>query len=118
MLFTDADVRFEPGAVGAGVAFAERAGVDLVSTFPRQIVRTFGELITVPSIFFVLLSYLPFPRMRNSADPAAAAGCGQYLLAHIDVPRSRRAHGVFRFDARRDQVAAGVPVGRAQDGSI
>ncbi len=108
LLFTDADVRFEPGAVGAGLAFAERTGVDLVSTFPRQIVRTLGELLTVPSIFFVLFSYLPFPRMRNSADPAAAAGCGQYLLACTATYRAVGGHTVCA-----DSMHDGIKLPRA-----
>ena len=103
LLFTDADVRFEPGAVGAGVAYAERAGVDLVSTFPRQIVRTLGELMTVPSIFFVLFSYLPFPRMRNTTDPAAAAGCGQFLFVRTPTYRAVGGHTVC-FDSMHDGI--------------
>ena len=54
LLFTDADVRFEPDAIGAGLAFASKREADLVSTFPRQIVGSIGELLTVPTIFFVL----------------------------------------------------------------
>jgi len=80
LLFTDADVRFEPDAVGTALSEADRLQADLISGFPRQITRTFAESLIVPMIFFVLFSYLPFPRMRLSNDPAASAGCGQFLF--------------------------------------
>ncbi len=108
VLFTDADVRFEPDAIGAGLAFAEKRKAALVSTFPRQIVDTLGELVTVPTIFFVLLGYLPFPRMRNTNDPAAAAGCGQYLLARTEVYRSVGGHS-----ACHDSMHDGIKLPRA-----
>ena len=81
VLFTDADVRLEPQAARRAVAFALESGSDLVSTFPRQICGSLGELLQVPMMFFLLFSYLPFGRMRNTLDPAASAGCGQFLLA-------------------------------------
>lgn len=103
LLFTDADVRFEPDAVGAGLAFAKAHNADLVSTFPRQIVRSLGELMTVPSVFFVLFSYLPFPRMRRTNDPAAAAGCGQFILARASKYRAIGGHTVC-FDSMHDGI--------------
>lgn len=81
VLFTDADVRLEPQAARRSVAFALESDAQLVSTFPRQICKTLGELLQVPMMFFLLFSYLPFGRMRQTLDPAASAGCGQFLLA-------------------------------------
>ncbi|MEM9373204.1 MAG: isopentenyl-diphosphate Delta-isomerase [Planctomycetota bacterium] len=80
LLFTDADVRLEPTAVRRAVAFALDSEAELVSTFPRQICGTLGELLQVPMMFFLLFSYLPFGRMRRTLDPSASAGCGQFLL--------------------------------------
>lgn len=81
VLFTDADVRPGPDAARRAVAFALESDAELVSTFPRQICGSLGELLQVPMMFFLLFSYLPFGRMRNTLDPAASAGCGQFLLA-------------------------------------
>lgn len=96
LLFTDADVRFEPDAVGRAVAFADQGGADLVSTFPRQVVGSVGEALLVPSIFFILFSYLPFSRMRRTSDPQAVAGCGQFILAKAGAYRTVGGHGVCR----------------------
>lgn len=96
ILFTDADVRFGPGAVGAAMSFAERSGADLVSTFPRQIVGTLGELLLTPTMFFVLMSFLPMGRMRRTPDPSASAGCGQFLLARREAYIESGGHAAFR----------------------
>lgn len=108
VLFTDADVRFEPEAVGAALAFARASGADLVSTFPRQIVRTPGEALLVPMIFFILFSYLPFGRMRSTNDPGAAAGCGQFVFTRTRAYRKVGGHAVCR-----DSMHDGIKLPRA-----
>jgi hypothetical protein len=62
---------------GGAVAFAEPGrGACLDLPAADRAARS-GELLTVPSIFFVLLSYLPFPRMRNTATtPRPRRGAG------------------------------------------
>ncbi|GIW73721.1 MAG: hypothetical protein KatS3mg103_0243 [Phycisphaerales bacterium] len=92
LLFTDADVRFEPTAIAQALAAWGRSStppptgpasdrpLGLISTFPRQVVRTPGEWLLVPMIFFLLFSYLPMGRMRRTTDPAASAACGQFIL--------------------------------------
>jgi glycosyltransferase involved in cell wall biosynthesis len=119
LLFTDADVRCAPGAV-RGALLAARAAAPgaggaagtggagggggtgggkpehgLVSTFPRQETASLAERLVVPMIFFILFSYLPFARMRRTKDPAASAGCGQFLLVRSDVYRAAGTHEAF-----------------------
>ncbi|HBS30107.1 MAG TPA: glycosyl transferase [Phycisphaerales bacterium] len=95
LLFTDADVRFEPDALRLGIAQARRLRADLISSFPRQITGTIGESVIVPMIHFVLFSYLPMGRMRRSRDPASSAGCGQFLLARREAYFASGGHGAF-----------------------
>jgi isopentenyl-diphosphate delta-isomerase type 1 len=95
LIFTDADVRFEPDAVRRSVGFARRRGLALASTFPRQVTGTLAERLIVPMIFFVLMSYLPTFRMRRSTTPAASAGCGQFLLVDREAYRSSGGHTAF-----------------------
>lgn len=84
MLFIDADVRIEPNGLLRTVSHAGSLDADgtlgLLSTFPRQVTRSLGEAMLVTSIFFILLSYLPFGRMRHTLDPSASAACGQFVL--------------------------------------
>ncbi len=103
LLFTDADVRFESDALRRSVAEAERLGVALLSTVPRQIVGSLSEALAVPMIHMLLLSYLPIGRMRTTDDPAASAGCGQFLLASADAYRATGGHSRFR-DSMHDGI--------------
>ena len=96
MLFTDADVRFEPGCVSRAVGEAEARGVGLLSTFPRQLVGSPGEALMVPMIFFLLFSYLPMGRMRRTSDPSASAGCGQFLFIRRDAYDATGGHEGFK----------------------
>ena len=85
VLFTDADVRFEPDSLRrtrAAQAAQSSPGrpIELLSAFPRERTGTISESLVVPLIHVILLSYLPFRRMRRTLDPAASAACGQFIL--------------------------------------
>lgn len=95
LLFTDADVRFGPECLARSLAEAHRLNADLVSTFPRQVTGSLGEALLIPLIHFILLSYLPFVRMRRTGDPAASAGCGQFLLVRREAYRASGGHAEF-----------------------
>lgn len=95
LLFTDADVRLAPNAVRRALDFALRSGAALVSTFPRQRIGSCGELLIVPMMFFLLLSYLPLLLMRRTCMRAASAGCGQFLLAERAAYRASGGHAAF-----------------------
>jgi len=103
LLFTDADVRFAPASLAPAVATAEGRGVELLSTFPRQEMRSLGERLFVPMIGFILFSYLPMGRMQRTLDPAASAGCGQYLLVRRETWLACGGHAAFR-DSMHDGI--------------
>jgi len=103
LLFTDADVRFEPDAVAMALDAAARRGACLVSTFPRQLTGSFLEHLVVPLIHFILLSYLPIAFMRRSTQPSASAGCGQFLLVERNAWQRAGGHASFR-DSMHDGI--------------
>lgn len=96
VLFTDADVRFEPDCVARTLARAESLGADLLSTVPRQVTGSWAEHAVIPLISFVLLSYLPMGRMRATTSPAASGACGQFILARRDAWIGSGGHAAFR----------------------
>lgn len=108
LVFTDADVRFAPECLSRAVALGERDNLGLVSAFPRQLVGTLGEALAVPMIFFILLMYLPFGRMRSTLDPAASAACGQFLCVRRDAYDASGGHQAFK-----DSMHDGVKMPRA-----
>jgi len=111
-LFTDADVRFEPDAVARALGFAQRANAALVSTVPREVTGSVGEMLLIPLIHFVLMGYLPFGRMRATLDPAASAACGQFILVSRAAYRASGGHEGFR-DSMHDGVKFPRAVRRA-----
>lgn len=108
LLFTDADVRFAPGALRRAAAEADRLGAGLLSTFPRQVTGSIGEHLVVPMMFYVLFGYLPMARMRRTNDPATSAGCGQFLLASVEAYGAAGGH-----ESCRDSMHDGIKLPRA-----
>jgi glycosyltransferase involved in cell wall biosynthesis len=108
ILFIDADVRLSRGCLGASIRQANSLNAGLLSTFPRQVTRTLGEALIVPLIHFILLSYLPFVRMRHTRDPASSAACGQYLFVRPDAYAASGGHASFK-----DSMHDGVKMPRA-----
>ena len=111
-LFTDADVRFEPGCMGLAVREAVARNLGLLSTFPRQIVGTPSEALLVPMIFFLLFSYLPMGRMRRTREASTSAGCGQFLLVRADAYAASNGHAAFK-DSMHDGIKMPRAVRRA-----
>ena len=112
-LFTDADVRLEPDAVARALGFALRSKSSLVSTVPREITGTIGEMLLVPLIHFVLMSYLPIGRMRSTLDPAASAACGQFILVSRAAYRAAGTGAEYGHAGFKDSMHDGVKFPRA-----
>ncbi len=96
LLFVDADVRLQPGAVEAICGFMQRhPGVMLSSGIPRQILGTFWERLLIPQIHFILMAYLPMASMRRTLDPGFAAACGQLLVVRKQAYRESNGHAAI-----------------------
>ena len=80
LLFIDADVTLETGAIEAGLVEMEAHSLSLLSVFPDQIMVSQGEKLVVPVMHYLLLSLLPLKMVTASKNPAFAAANGQYML--------------------------------------
>jgi hypothetical protein len=108
LLFTDADVRFGPGAITAALDAARALNADLVSTFPQEETGSLAEHLVVPMIHFLLFSYLPMGQMRGSTAPSASAGCGQFLFV-----RTEPYHAIGGHSTWKDSMHDGIRMPRA-----
>ena len=92
LLFTDADVRFQPGAIRRAVAFAEREGVDFVAIAPDVETHSVGERVFL-SLFGLLFSlYGPLGKLSDRRSRAhVGIGAGNLVRAE-----AFRAVGGFR----------------------
>lgn len=84
LLFTDADTRWEPGAMEALVRFAEAHAIDLLTTLPRQVLPSLIERLVAPALLVTLFITAP-PAAVNSPRQKAAVANGQCLLLRRSV---------------------------------
>ena len=79
LVFTDADVRWQPGALCSLVAAADTLDADLLTIWPTQITQSWGERLTVPLMALAVLAYLPVRLAHDFYHPLAAAANGQCM---------------------------------------
>ncbi|MDX2161585.1 MAG: glycosyltransferase [bacterium] len=79
LIFTDADVTWEPGALTALVHMLTRHRVDLLTVWSTQTTITWGERLVVPLMALVILGYLPALLTNRTRWSAFAAANGQCL---------------------------------------
>ena len=80
LLFLDADVRISGNITGSAVGYMKKHRLGLLSIFPKQIIGSTGEQLTVPLMHQILLSLLPLVLVRHSPFAAHAAANGQFML--------------------------------------
>ena len=80
LLFADADTQWQPNAVAALQAHAEKGEADLLASWPTQQTESWAERLIVPLIGFAILCYLPILPVHHTQWPAFAAANGQCLL--------------------------------------
>jgi len=105
LIFTDADVCWHPGALGAVLHELERSGADLLSVYPRQQNVTPGERLLTPLVDGVLLTFLPLPLLRFP-HPRAAAANGQLLALRAGTYRRVGGHALVREELLEDVAFA------------
>ncbi len=101
LVFTDADVFWQPGTLDALLAERARTGAELLTVWPRQRTGTWGERLLVPMIDDLLLSGLPHPFVRLPFAPMAA-GNGQLMLFERDAYTHVGGHALVRGEVLED----------------
>ncbi|HKP52987.1 MAG TPA: glycosyltransferase [Chloroflexia bacterium] len=104
VLFTDADVRFEPGAVSHAITAAQSLGAGLLSIFPRQITLSWAERLAVPLLLhWAVYSFLPLPLAHSKrTGPAFAAANGQFMLFTREAYEACGGHATVRAQVLED----------------
>lgn len=81
LLFLDADVRLEPGAVdGMLELLDESVGGRVVTAVPRQLNETFVERLVLPLLVLTYTSWLPLRAIEWGRSASTVAANGQMLL--------------------------------------
>ncbi len=106
LLFVDADVRISGDPIGKALAFSKKHNLSLISVFPKQIIETPGEKITVPNMNFILVSLLPLILVRKLRFPSMAAANGQFMFFRAKEYNSLEPHQLMRNNKVEDILTA------------
>ena len=106
LLFLDADVRVKPDAIESALAQMQKHNLKLLSIFPKQIMKTTGEKITVPVMNSILLSLLPLILTRTSKRASLAAANGQFMLFEAQTYRQIQPHEKMKAQKVEDILIA------------
>jgi len=102
LLFLDADVRIKNNTIGKAVAFAKKHELSLISIFPKQVIKTNGEKMTVPNMNYILLSLLPLILVRKSKFTSLSAANGQFMFFRTDVYNKLQPHRLMKDNKVED----------------
>ena len=101
LIFTDADVSWHAGALGAVLHELERTGADLLSVQPRQTNRTPGERLLTPLVDAAVLSYFPYP-VITLPQAAASVANGQVMAFRRGALEAAGGYALVRDELLED----------------
>jgi glycosyltransferase involved in cell wall biosynthesis len=107
LMFLDADVSIGNNTIGKAVFFSKKHRLALISIFPKQIIRSIGEKITVPNMNYILLSLLPLILVRKSKFSSLSAANGQFMFFNAEVYHSVEPHKLMKNNKVEDISIAG-----------
>ena len=101
-LFVDADVRIRYNIIGKTHNFANKHRLNLVSVFPKQIMKSWGENATIPIMNYILLTLLPLILVRKIGMTSIAAANGQYMFFDAKNYMNTLPHQVMKSEKVED----------------
>lgn len=111
VVFIDADVRLEPGALRAALADAQNHGADLLTLAPRLRCGCLAEWLVQPIIASLLGLGFPIARANDPADSLAFAA-GPFLLFRTQAYRAVGGHAAVAGEVVEDLALARAIKGR------
>lgn len=101
-LFIDADVRIGKNIIFNTINYSKFHNIELLSIFPKQIMKTTGEWATVPIMHYILLSLLPLIFVRKSIFTSHSAANGQFMLFKAKTYNIIQPHQLFKNEKVED----------------
>jgi chlorobactene glucosyltransferase len=80
LLFVDADVELAADAISSALKIMLDKKTKMLSVFPTQRIKSFGEWLIVPLMNWLLLSFLPLRQVYSSSNKSFIAANGQFIL--------------------------------------
>jgi chlorobactene glucosyltransferase len=85
LLFTDADTVHYPASISWAVTNLQLLKTDMLSGYIGQIFKTFGEIVTVPLMFFLTGFFIPLFLNRYTKLHFFSAAIGQFIMIRREV---------------------------------
>ena len=101
LLFTDADVQFDPQVVRAGVAISKANGLGLLSAYTSLTATKWWEWVVQPVAAVSLVRQYPIDRVNDPKNPRSFAN-GQFMLFDAQVYTGIGGHECVREDLLED----------------
>jgi chlorobactene glucosyltransferase len=80
LLFIDADVELAADAISSALKIMLDKKTKMLSVFPTQRIKSFGEWLIVPLMNWLLLTFLPLRQVYSSRNKSFIAANGQFIL--------------------------------------
>jgi len=85
LIFTDADTVHGPTSVSWAVTNIKRLKADMISGYVGQVFKSFGEIVTVPLMFFLTGFVIPLSLNRLVKKHWFSAAIGQFIAIRREV---------------------------------
>jgi len=85
LVFTDADTFHNPASISWAVTNIKLLNVDMISGYIGQVFKTFGEIVTIPLMFFITSFIMPLHFNRFFKSSVFSAAVGQFIAIRHDV---------------------------------
>lgn len=102
LLFIDADIQLKNNAIKAAISYLTKHRLALLSIFPRQIMHSSAEYVTVPVMNEILLSLLPLFLVKDSHYASLAAANGQFMLFSAPLYHHFQYHNMVKANPVED----------------
>ncbi|MCB0196060.1 MAG: glycosyltransferase, partial [Anaerolineae bacterium] len=106
LIFTDADVTWQPAALAALMTEIDRTHADVITIWPTQHSQSWSERLVVPLMALAIVGYLPAVLVHRSPWPSFAAANGQCLAFRRSVYESIGGHTRVHSEVLEDVLLA------------
>jgi glycosyltransferase involved in cell wall biosynthesis len=102
LLFVDADMEVHGDIISNMLGYMRKRKILMLSIFPKQLLITRGEQLTVPVMNWILLSLLPLPMVIFGLRSSFSAANGQFMMFRAHVYHKLQPHSIVRSSAVED----------------
>jgi len=102
LLFLDADVRMRPTAVAEALELMLRNKAQALTCFPRQIMKSGGEKLTIPLMTWSHIGFIPLAFINESGQARNSLANGQFIMCEKDAYVKAGGHELIRASVSDD----------------